>query len=130
MKYATTRNQAKIHPQGQIQQRLNKRATLLKALAHPTRLWLVEQLEHQERCVCELTDGVDADISTVSKHLSLLRQAGIVASRREGKQIFYRLETPCLLNMLSCIETALESLTPYSCCAESSSGIATQERQA
>ncbi|QYJ94281.1 ArsR/SmtB family transcription factor [Shewanella spartinae] len=108
---------AQIQTQAQAQQRLNNRAALLKALAHPTRLWLVEQLEHQERCVCELTDGVDADISTVSKHLALLRQAGIVASRREGKQIYYRLETPCLLGMLSCIETALAQ-SP-GCCAKS-----------
>ncbi|MCG9739826.1 metalloregulator ArsR/SmtB family transcription factor [Shewanella insulae] len=99
----------------QAQQRLNNRVAVLKALAHPTRLWLVEQLEQQERCVCELTDGVDADISTVSKHLSLLRQAGIVTSRREGKQIYYRLETPCLLGMLTCIETALETKTPGCC---------------
>ncbi|ABO22360.1 metalloregulator ArsR/SmtB family transcription factor [Shewanella loihica] len=110
-----TQAQAQTHTQSQ--QRLNNRAALLKALAHPTRLWLVEQLEHQERCVCELTDGVDADISTVSKHLALLRQAGIVASRRVGKQIYYRLETPCLLGMLSCIETALAQ-SP-GCCAKS-----------
>ncbi len=100
------------------QARLNARAGVLKALAHPTRLWLVEQLEHQERCVCELTDGVDADISTVSKHLSQLKKAGIVTSRREGKQIYYRLETPCLLSMLSCIETALDTQTPDSCCGK------------
>ncbi|MCG9755339.1 metalloregulator ArsR/SmtB family transcription factor [Shewanella insulae] len=101
--------------QTQAQQRLNNRVAVLKALAHPTRLWLVEQLEQQECCVCELTDGVDADISTVSKHLSLLRQAGIVTSRREGKQIYYRLEMPCLLGMLTCIETALETKTPGCC---------------
>ncbi|MBY6186449.1 metalloregulator ArsR/SmtB family transcription factor [Marinobacter hydrocarbonoclasticus] len=83
------------------------RAQVLKALAHPTRLWLVEQLEQQERCVCELVEGVDADISTVSKHLSVLKQAGIVSRRRQGKQIFYRLQTPCLLKMLSCVETVL-----------------------
>ncbi|MCK8045915.1 metalloregulator ArsR/SmtB family transcription factor [Shewanella sp. 1CM18E] len=88
------------------------RAAVLKALAHPTRLWLVEQLQQQERCVCELTDGVNADISTVSKHLSLLRQAGIVSSRREGKQIFYRIETPCLLKTLSCLESVIEKTPP------------------
>ena len=92
----------------QEQQKFNARAAILKALAHPTRLWLVEQLQQQERCVCELTDGVNADISTVSKHLSLLRQAGIVSSRRDGKQIFYRLETPCLLKTLSCLESVIE----------------------
>ncbi|MCG9728477.1 metalloregulator ArsR/SmtB family transcription factor [Shewanella sp. Isolate13] len=92
----------------QEQLKLNARAAVLKALAHPTRLWLVEQLQQQERCVCELTDGVNADISTVSKHLSLLRQAGIISSRRDGKQIYYRLETPCLLKMLSCVESVIE----------------------
>ncbi|MBY6016425.1 ArsR/SmtB family transcription factor [Ferrimonas balearica] len=83
------------------------RAQILKALAHPTRLWLLEQLEQQERCVCELVEGVDADISTVSKHLSVLKQAGIVSRRRQGKQIYYQLQTPCLLKMLSCVESVL-----------------------
>ncbi|WP_240473420.1 metalloregulator ArsR/SmtB family transcription factor [Ferrimonas senticii] len=85
------------------------RTQVLKALAHPTRLWLVEQLEQQERCVCELVCGVDADISTVSKHLSVLKNAGIVSCRRQGKQIFYRLETPCLLKLMNCVETVISS---------------------
>ena len=84
------------------------RAHVLKALAHPIRLWLVTQLQQQELCVCELVDGTDVDISTISKHLSQLKQAGIVKNRRQGKQIFYRLTTPCLLDSLSCVETVLE----------------------
>lgn len=92
----------------QEQLRLNARAAVLKALAHPTRLWLLEQIQQQERCVCELTYGINADISTVSKHLSVLKQVGIVSSRRDGKQIYYRLETPCLLKMVGCVETVLE----------------------
>ncbi|GIU50527.1 MULTISPECIES: ArsR/SmtB family transcription factor [Shewanella] len=92
----------------QEQLRLDARSAVLKALAHPTRLWLLEQLQQNERCVCDLTDGVNADISTVSKHLSVLKQAGIISSRREGKKIFYRLETPCLLKMFDCVETVIE----------------------
>ncbi|WP_144212464.1 ArsR/SmtB family transcription factor [Shewanella donghaensis] len=88
--------------------RLNARSTILKALAHPTRLWLLEQLQQQDLSVLELTRGVNADISTVSKHLSVLKQVGIISNRREGKQVFYSLETPCLLNMFSCVETVLE----------------------
>lgn len=91
----------------QEQLKLNSRAAVLKALAHPTRLWLLEQLQQQEYCVCDLTDGVKADISTVSKHLSVLKQAGIISSRRDGKQIYYRLETPCLLKMLGCVEAVI-----------------------
>ncbi|QIZ77562.1 ArsR/SmtB family transcription factor [Ferrimonas lipolytica] len=93
----------------QQQQQLNARAEVLKALAHPTRLWLVEQLQQQERCVCDLTDGVNADISTVSKHLSVLKNVGIVSKRRDGKQIFYRLETPCLNSLFGCIEKVISN---------------------
>ena len=60
------------------QERLKAQAKVLKALAHPTRLLLVEELARKTRCVCELRDAAGLDISTVSKHLSLLRNAGIV----------------------------------------------------
>jgi ArsR family transcriptional regulator len=52
---------------------------------------------------------VGADISTVSKHLSVLKEAGIVESRKEGNQRFYRLEAPCVMNMFSCIEAVRTS---------------------
>ena len=47
-------------------------ATIIKAMAHPTRLMIIEELSKQEHCVCELTEMVGADTSTVSKHLSVL----------------------------------------------------------
>ena len=84
--------------------RYEERARIMKALAHPSRLMMVDELSDGERCVCELTDMVGADISTVSKHLSVLKEAGIVASRKEGVQVYYRLETPCILDIFSCIE--------------------------
>ena len=87
--------------------RLEERAGVMKAMAHPSRLYLVEQLSDGERCVCELTDGVGADISTVSRHLGLLRSAGIVESERRGQKVFYRLRTPCVLNFFDCIENVL-----------------------
>jgi len=81
-----------------------ERARIMKALAHPSRLLMVDELADGERCVCELTEMVGADISTVSKHLSVLKDAGIVASRKQGVQVYYRLETPCILDIFSCIE--------------------------
>ncbi len=87
--------------------RLEERAEVIKAMAHPSRLYLVEQLAIGERCVCELTDGVGADISTVSRHLGQLRNAGIVESERRGQKVFYRLRTPCVLNFFDCIENVL-----------------------
>jgi DNA-binding transcriptional ArsR family regulator len=65
---------------------------------------LVDILSSGERCVCELAELVGADISTVSKHLSLLRGAGIVEARKAGLQVFYILRAPCILNFFQCVE--------------------------
>jgi len=85
------------------------KARILKALAHPTRLWMAEQLAHGERFVCEFAHAVDVDFSTISKHLAVLKQAGIVEDNKRGKQVYYRLKTPCVLNFLSCMEAVIES---------------------
>lgn len=75
------------------------RARVLKALGHPTRLFLVDHLSGGETCVCELADLVGADVSTVSRHLGVLRQAGILADERRGAQVFYRLVAPAALEL-------------------------------
>ena len=94
------------------QQRKNHieaRAKVLKALAHPSRLFIVEELEKEERCVCDLTELIGADVSTISKHLSVLKQAGIVVDDKRGNQVFYRLRVPCILNFFGCVESVLEA---------------------
>ncbi|PLX99660.1 MAG: transcriptional regulator [Desulfuromonas sp.] len=88
---------------------LNARAGVLKAMAHPTRLFIIEELEKEERCVCDLTEQIGADVSTVSKHLSVLKQAGIVMDDKRGNQVFYRLRVPCILNFFGCVESVLEA---------------------
>lgn len=88
---------------------LNARARVLKAMAHPTRLFIIEELEKGERCVCDLTDQIGADVSTVSKHLAVLKQTGIVIDDKRGNQVFYRLRVPCILNFFGCVESVLES---------------------
>ena len=88
---------------------LDARAKVLKAMAHPTRLFIIEELEKEERNVCDLTGRIGADVSTVSKHLSVLKQAGIVADDKRGNQVFYRLRVPCILNFFGCVESVLES---------------------
>jgi len=84
------------------------RAEIVKALAHPTRLFIVDVLSKGERCVCELQADIDADISTVSKHLAVLRNAGIVEDDKRGLQVFYRLRVPCILNFFGCVENVLQ----------------------
>ena len=89
--------------------RFEARARIIKALAHPTRLFFVDQLSRGERCVCELQEMVDADVSTVSKHLAVLRNAGIVRDEKRGSKVFYSLHTPCVLNFFACVEGVIEA---------------------
>lgn len=83
------------------------RAKVMKALAHPSRLMIVEELSRGERCVCDLTALVGHDISTVSKHLALLKNAGLLADEKRGKQVFYRLRIPCVVNFFQCMGAVL-----------------------
>jgi ArsR family transcriptional regulator len=83
------------------------RAKVLKALAHPTRLFIIEEIEKGENNVNALTAMIGADVSTVSKHLAVLKHAGIVIDEKRGNQVFYRLTVPCITNFFGCIETVL-----------------------
>jgi len=82
---------------------------ILKALAHPTRMWIADQLAIGEKCVCEFVDSIEADTSTVSKHLSVLKKVGIIEGDKRGKWVYYRLKVPCVLNFSHCIETIIQS---------------------
>lgn len=92
-----------------LQARFETRARVIKSLAHPTRLYLVEILTEGERCVTDLTQIVGADVSTVSKHLSLLKASGVVKDRKEGLKVIYCLKTPCVLKFFDCIEEVLRA---------------------
>ena len=85
------------------------RAKIIKALAHPARLFIVDQLSHGEQCVCKLTEMIGADVSTVSKHLAILKNSGIVSDEKRGTQVFYSLRVPCVLNFFSCVEAVISS---------------------
>ncbi len=85
-----------------------QRAQVLKALGHPSRLAMVEALLEGERCVCELQELVGSDMSTVSRHLSVLRNAGLVDDRKEGLKVFYSLRLPCVAHFLECVDEVLE----------------------
>lgn len=89
-------------------ERYQARARIAKALAHPSRLLMLDALADRELCVCELTELVGADQSTVSKHLAVLKQAGIVADRKKGPMTFYRLKVRCLQGFWECVEAVLK----------------------
>jgi len=87
--------------------RYKSRADILKAMAHPTRLFIVEELARGERCVQDLTAMIGADTSTVSKHLSLLRQAGVLDDEKRGTRVYYHLKVPCVMKFFTCLESVL-----------------------
>jgi DNA-binding transcriptional ArsR family regulator len=87
-------------------------ALVFKALAHPGRLLMLEELSRGERCVCELAALVGSKMPTVSRHLSQLKNAGIVEDEKRGSQVFYRLATPCVMDFFRCVAVVREKQQP------------------
>ena len=89
-----------------------RHARVFKALGHGARLFMVRELGRGERCVQDLQQLVGSDISTVSKHLSVLRDAGLVRDERRGNQVFYSLCAPCVLEFMTCVEGVADGVSP------------------
>lgn len=83
-------------------------AQIMKALSHPTRLFIVHELAKAEKCVGELTEMVGADTSTISKHLSIMKNAGIVGTEKRGTNIYYSLKMRCVMNFFTCVNEVLK----------------------
>ncbi|MCP4634509.1 MAG: winged helix-turn-helix transcriptional regulator [candidate division Zixibacteria bacterium] len=77
-------------------------------MAHPTRLFIVDVLSKGEKCVRELTKMVGSDTSTVSKHLAVLKNAGILSNEKRGLHVFYHLRVPCVMNFFGCVESVIK----------------------
>ena len=88
------------------QQTLNEKAERLKALAHPSRLLILEELIKKECYVNELVELVGAEVPTVSNHLKVLRNAGFIDKEKRGTQVYYRLVEECVLTLFSCMDHA------------------------
>ena len=84
---------------------IEKQAEVFKALGHPTRLKMVKALIPGERCVCELQALCPDSLPTISRHLSVLKNAGIVSTQKRGLNVFYRLELTCLIAILDCLDS-------------------------
>ena len=85
------------------------REKIIKAMAHASRLLIIDSLSKEEKCVCELVDVIGADPSTVSKHLSVLKNAGIIEDEKRAQKVFYKLRCPCVLKYIDCIEAVIKS---------------------
>lgn len=92
----------------QDRRRLDKRASLLKSLAHPSRLLIIELLEKGPRCGADLTEAIGADKTTVSKHLAVLKKAGLVRDTKRGTWSDYELVCGCVSHFIDCIESGVQ----------------------
>jgi ArsR family transcriptional regulator len=90
----------------------NWRVKILSALSDPTRLEIVEFLGEDERCVCEIVPAFGRAQSTISKHLALLFEVGILDRRIDGKRTLYRVKNPRLFDLLREVDAlALEEIS-------------------
>ncbi len=84
-----------------------KQAEIAKAIAHPLRIAIVDFLKGGEQCVCDIADHIGSERSNVSRHLSVMVNAGILEYHKEGLKVIYKLKTLCILDFFSCVKRVL-----------------------
>ncbi|HQP29855.1 MAG TPA: metalloregulator ArsR/SmtB family transcription factor [Deltaproteobacteria bacterium] len=97
------------------------KASIFKALAHPDRIRIFEALAEGEKTVGEIVDMLGAKPAMTSRHLAVLRNAGLVSARKDGLNVYYANKMPCMLNMLACVDQAVceladEHMRVAACC--------------
>ncbi|MFA7620891.1 MAG: metalloregulator ArsR/SmtB family transcription factor [Aminobacteriaceae bacterium] len=89
-----------------------KKAAILKGIAHPVRMTIVEALARREMCVCDIAEMFHFDRTTISKHLALMKSLGMLEDRREGLNVYYSLRMSCLAPLLACVERVARGEEP------------------
>lgn len=79
-------------------------AAVFKALGNPARVRMLRALADGERCVCDLVEVAGLGWSAVSRHLSVMKAAGVLVDEKRGKKVIYRLELPCAGRFLACLD--------------------------
>jgi ArsR family transcriptional regulator len=85
------------------------RAKIMKAMAHPVRLMVIDFLKKKEHSFSEIFDLFQLDKSTVSKHLLVLKEAGIVSSRKDRSDMIYKLDVPCVTDFFTCVTAVIQT---------------------
>ena len=89
-------------------QLFEKQAAIAKAIAHPVRVAVLEFVKNGEQCVCDIAEAVGSERSNLSKHLSIMVNAGVLASRKDGLKVMYSIKTPCVLKFMDCLKECLK----------------------
>jgi len=85
-----------------------KQAEIAKAIAHPLRIAVVNFLKDGEQCVCDIAEHIGSERSNVSRHLSVMTNAGLLEYRKEGLKVIYRLKCACIVDFFSCVSRVLK----------------------
>ena len=86
----------------------DRQAEVLKALAHPLRIAILDYLKDGEQCVCDIAEHVESERSNVSRHLAIMVSCGVLDCRKDGLNVIYRLKAKCILDFLECATTCLK----------------------
>ncbi len=92
-----------------LKNKFDARVKIIKAMAHSTRLFIIDELSKKEKCVCELQKMIGDDFSTVSKHLTILKNAGLVFSSKQGNQVFYKIDAECVCKIICCADNIIKA---------------------
>jgi len=84
-----------------------KQAEIAKAIAHPLRIAIIDFLKDGEQCVCDIAEHIGSERSNVSRHLSVMVNAGVLEYRKEGLKVIYSLKCACILDFFSCVTGVL-----------------------
>lgn len=85
-----------------------KQADIAKAIAHPLRIAIINFLKDGEQCVCDIAEYVGSERSNVSRHLSVMVNAGLLDYRKEGLKVIYKLKCTCIIDFFSCVTRVLK----------------------
>ena len=92
----------------QTKDRIEARAKIFKALSHPSRVYIIEELIKGERCICEFAGLLNVDKSTVSKHFAILKEAKVINTVKQGTSVICSLRMPCIKNFFCCTEEIIK----------------------
>jgi ArsR family transcriptional regulator len=88
---------------------LELKAEILKALAQPTRLKILELLRNGEKCICEIVPAINGEQSNISRHISLMQKSNLVTTRKDGVKVMVKVKDPRVFEVLDSISTILKS---------------------
>jgi len=83
-----------------LKNKYNTQYKIIKTMAHSTRLFIIDELSKKEKCVCELQEMIGGDFSTVSKHLSILKNTKLISNNKRGNQVFYKIDASCACKII------------------------------